>query len=113
MAKKQPEEQSVGQPLRVITLMDCVPGNRHTPDGPPIAILTLAHRDQIEQPMMLTIEDVGRLLIKCLECLATHKDGFAQYLIDEYLTDHPKGPSVERDDDDDDDDDPAESWKHA
>lgn len=112
MEKKQPEEQSVGQPLRVMTLMDCVPGNRHTPDGPPIAILTLAHLDQIEKPMMLTIEDIGRLLIKCLECLATHKDDFAQYLIEEYLTERPKDQST-RGEDDDDPDDAGEEWKRA
>src|SRR4051794_22730011 len=99
-----------------MVVMDCVAGHARTPDGEPITILTLAHLDEIEQPMLLTLDDTERLVIKCLESLATAKDSFAAYILQRYFgADEIKNPPHTDPDgtDDDDDDDPFEAWKKA
>lgn len=100
-----------GLSLRVVTLMDCVPGNQKTPDGPPISILTLASKDEIEPPMMLSFEDTKRLWVKCTESLASGNDEFAKYLLEQYLP--ANGENDQAGPKSDDDDDPSEAWKKA
>jgi hypothetical protein len=100
------EEPSIGRRMRVMTLIDCVAGYAERPNGPPITILTLACGEQIEQPLMLSIDDTQSLFIKCVESLATHGDDFAKYSLEKYLTEKP-GADTECDTDDDE----GEEWK--
>jgi hypothetical protein len=80
--------------------MDCVPGNVDHVNGEPITILTLAHNDEIEQPMAVTIPDTKRLVVQCLISLAVHGDDKADHILDHHFSDG-----------DGDDDDPAQPWQ--
>jgi hypothetical protein len=72
--------------------------------------MTLSHLDEIEQPLMFTLDDMHMLLTKTLEVLATHKDPFASYIIKRYLSkDSPDWDAG--DGKDDDPDDAGERWK--
>ena len=89
--------------LKVVSFMDCIPGNRKTADGPPILILTFAHQGEIEEPLLLSIADAEKLWLKCTECLAHHDHELANAVFDRFLSGNP----------DSDDDGPSESWKGA
>jgi hypothetical protein len=49
-----------------MTVLDAVPGNADDENGEPIAIVTMAFLDEIQQPMLLTLRD-ARLLANRLE----------------------------------------------
>ena len=93
------EEGFVKQRLKVVTVMDCVPGDT-TDDDVPITILTLAHDGEIEEPLCVSIEDTERLVVDLLISLASHDDEFARYLVDTYFSN--------ADDDDDEGEDEQE-----
>ena len=77
--------------LRAVTVMDCVPGNLDHADGEPITILTLAYKDEIEQPLAITIPDTKRLVVKTLISLAISGDEMAEHLLNTYFTDEEDG----------------------
>jgi hypothetical protein len=52
--------------LKEMTVLDAVPGNADDENGEPIAIVTMAFLDEIQQPMLLTLRD-ARLLANRLE----------------------------------------------
>ena len=73
--------------MKVMTFLDATPGraDRPAPDGEKIAILTFAHRGEIEQPMMLTLGDTKKLAISLLETLAHHGDEKAEKACEIYV----------------------------
>src|SRR5262245_607653 len=79
------EDDPVRQMLRVVQLLDCVPGNAETPRHEPISILTLGHMGEVEQPMLLTIDDSRSLMTKLLRSLTAHGDKNANAAMETYL----------------------------
>src|SRR4051794_17930488 len=74
----------VRQRLKVVHVMDCVPGR--TSLGQPITILTLGHNGEIEEPMMLDIPDTKRLVVDLLVSLREHGNDLAGDLIRTHFT---------------------------
>lgn len=82
------EDEPVGQRMRVVSVMDISPGRAAIPEvGRPIGVLTLGHRDEVEQPLMISIDDVRRLAIGCMRVLAHHGDGGAEQALLKYSPD--------------------------
>lgn len=85
-----PDDPPVRQRLRPVSVLECTPGNAGDENGPPITILTLGYRGEVEQPLALSITDTEKLVVECLNSLATAGDEFAISLIDRYFTDEPE-----------------------
>lgn len=103
MPKAKPQRsEEPGQHLRVVSVMSCMPGHAGSPNGTPIAILTLAHNGEIEQGMALSLDDSRILFNQLMEVLATHGDKFPLYLIKEYFSHGPE---------DGNNDDNGDEWK--
>jgi len=77
------EEGFVKQRLKVVTVMDCVPGD--TDVGEPITILSLSHDGEMEEPLCVSIRDTQRLIVDLVISLASHDDDFARYLLNTYF----------------------------
>lgn len=74
-----PDSDVVPQRLKVMHVLDCTPGFAGDPRGStpeagyePITILTLSHRGEIEQPVMLDLRDTKLLLKSLRESLEHH-----------------------------------------
>jgi hypothetical protein len=84
------EDKPVTQRLLVMTLLDCIPGEAkplpHETQRTPITIITFSNGGEIEQPLMLTIPDTKKLVVKLLESLARHGDEKAEMLVNRYFT---------------------------
>ncbi len=95
----------VRQRLKVVTLMDCVPGDADPVEGEtekePITILLFSHLDEMEEPLMLSVADTETLMVKLLSSLAAHGDDFAEYLLDRYFADDDDAHAETEDIDDD------------
>jgi len=81
---QKPEEPSL-QFLKVVTVLDVQPGRSDAPEiGDPIAIITLEHAGEVEQPLMLRLRDVHTLAGLLLRTLAHFNDEKAQRLMEEF-----------------------------
>lgn len=89
MTERQPsDDKPLVQMLRVIDLIDCVPGHAPTVGGRPISMITFAHLGELEQPLALSFEDTKLLTTKLLESLAEHGHEPADWLLKEYFQAH-------------------------
>jgi hypothetical protein len=73
------ESETVAQYMRVMHVLDCVPGYAGDPKKPeppngyePIAILTMSYKNEVEQPIMLSMRDTQKLLTSLHGVLAHH-----------------------------------------
>lgn len=85
-------DSPVRQTLKIVELLECVPGHATHPDGPPITILTLGHLGEVEQPLLLTVEDTQKLVVDLLISLAHHGDDFAEGLLHKHFRDNEYVP---------------------
>ena len=107
------EEEVRTTKMRVVSLMECTPGNRQNADGEPVTIITIANGDNIEA-IAFNLKDTKALVIDSLISLAEFDNEFAKYLLQRYFIvgDDQKpeagpfenGPYADDDDDDDEDD---------
>jgi hypothetical protein len=90
--KPMHDDKPTEQYLKVITFLDMTPGYADTPDtGEKIGILTIEHNGEIEQPMMIRLADVKRLVAKGAMVVAHHGDEETE----NYLSEHcPPQPSI-------------------
>jgi hypothetical protein len=72
--------------LKMVTLMDVVPGRADKPDGEAISIITVEHKGEIERPMLFNLRDTKKLAVMLLAVLGHHGDEKAQKIISEYFT---------------------------
>ena len=79
------EDKPIPQVLKVMQLMDCTPGHVGDPvNGQEIAILSFAHLDEMEQPLMLDLKDTKNLAVFLLKVLSHHGDQTATRVLEEY-----------------------------
>jgi hypothetical protein len=72
MAEQSGEaDDPIPQSLRVVEYIDCVPGRTAGRTERPIAIITLAHLGELDQPLMLDLCDARRLA-EALTAVMTH-----------------------------------------
>src|SRR5687767_12840040 len=91
------DDATIRQKLKVVEVLECVPGNARTTDGPPITILTLAYKGEVQQALLVSLRDTKKLVTDLLVALAHHGDAFAKDLLDEHFPadDYPKDQTVE------------------
>lgn len=80
------DDLPVGQRLRVMHVLQVQPGRAKDPDnGPPIAIVHLEHKDEVEQPLMFEMRDVRRLAIGMLAVVAEYEGGLAEEIVRQHF----------------------------
>jgi len=68
------------------TFLDCVPAHTDKPsDGDPTIMLTLSHLDEVESPMIVTLNDAKRLVLGLLRSLAYFDDTRADLILDQHF----------------------------
>jgi hypothetical protein len=83
------DEEPIPQRLRVMTVLDIAPGHAKDPDnGPPIGILSLEHKGEIEQPILFFMDDVKRLAVGFLSVMAFHDDAVAKEIMRQHFPNH-------------------------
>jgi hypothetical protein len=97
--RKPPDDKPIVQMLRVIELIDCVPGHAPTVGGRPISMITFAHLGELEQPLALSFEDTKLLTTKLLESLAEHGHEPSRWLLKEYFQAHKSDLGLDDSDD--------------
>ncbi len=74
--------------LRVVTLLDVQPGRADVAEtGEQVSLVTFAWRNEIEQPLLLTLKDTKTLAIGLFEVLSHHGDEKASQLLERYVDD--------------------------
>ncbi len=74
-------------PLRVMTLMDVIPGRADIPKtGEPISIITFSHRGEIEPSILLNVRDTKKMAVCMLAVLAHHEEPKAKEIMAKYFT---------------------------
>lgn len=79
------EDTQFGPNLKRVTVLSCVPGSPVDSETGPIAILNLAHEDEIEQPLRIDLPDVRRLAISFMAVLAKFTNEFPDEIMDIYF----------------------------
>lgn len=69
---------------RIVTLMECAPGDDHTHNRP-ATLITFAFQGEIEQPILLSLKDTEKLLVGLLGSLAEHGNEKAEEIRDRYF----------------------------
>ena len=73
---------------RPVILMDAVPARADRPSiGEKTTIITFAHADEIESPLMLGLSDTKKLAVSLIGILAHHGDKKADEVFDRYFAD--------------------------
>ena len=86
MSDEYEEDAPVGQRLRVMNVLDVTPGRAQDPvNGPPIGILTLEFKGEIEQSIMFNIDDCRRLAVGFMAVLADHGNETAEEIVLKYF----------------------------
>ena len=67
----------------IMEIMDCYPGNAGDENGPPLVVFQIAHKGELEPPMVMSVSDAEKFVTKILISLATHDCRFATKLIEE------------------------------
>lgn len=103
--RKPSDDKPLVQMLRVIDLIDCVPGHAPTVGGRPISMITFAHLGELEQPLALSFADTKLLATQLLESLAEHGHEPAGWLLKKYFQAHRSDFDVDDADDESTSDD--------
>jgi hypothetical protein len=89
------DDRPIGQKLHVMHVLDVQPGRAQDPEqGPPIGILTVGYREDVQPPMMFRIDDCRRLAVGFLAVLAHHEGGVAEEIVRKYLITDDGTPST-------------------
>jgi hypothetical protein len=81
--------------MRVVTLLECNPGNKRNAEGQPIFMITAANPDGSIETLSLDLHDTKSLITDALITLSEFNDEFAMYLLNEYW--RRSGPSERND----------------
>lgn len=67
-----------------VSILECIPATRHTDDGEPTAVMTIAKSNAIES-IVITLRDARYLVTKLLGTLAGYEDQFAMSLLEDHF----------------------------
>jgi len=82
-----PDDPPIRQRLKAVHLLDVNSGHADVAEtGEPIVILSLGHRNEVEQPIMLNLKDAKRLARGILRALSDHGDPVAEDVAERLLT---------------------------
>jgi hypothetical protein len=86
MSKKKNADDPIAQQLKVVQVLRCVSGYARQPvDGAPIAIVTLAHNGEVEQPMLLYLDEAEKLAFRLMAVLDYHGNDLAKKIVADHL----------------------------
>jgi len=80
------DDEPIAQNMKRMTVIDVMPGRAKDPEtGPPIGILVVEYKHEIEQPMMFNMDDVRRLAIGFMKVWAYHGNEAAEQALLQYF----------------------------